>query len=334
MQDFRELEPIVPASRRRRDIDAAIDATIARQDGPIADHQLEQIGLSPRRIGDWVRAHRLYEADVGTGIYTRTPEPLRGRGRRTAALLWAPEDGVLADTTAAASEDLERHRGQAIHVGYVGDRRSRPVRGIAVHRFDPPSPADVYVNADGCRSTRGARTILDIAGRKDCTQHRADALVDRSVGLRIYDQRAFDRVRRERPSHPGITRLNAALAKADENAGLHRRDFELLTANLIKRSPELPTPLANPELYGFFPDFLFYGTAAIVECDSREFHSTPSQRAADARKRRVLQHYGYRLLLLRWEQVAYYPEDGLARIIAHYRSNQAPPIQRPGPPPA
>lgn len=333
MTNFRDLEPIVPASRRRRDIDAAIDATIARQDGPIADHQLEIIGLSTRRIADWVRANRLYEADVGSGIYTRTPEPLRGRGRRTAALLWAPEDGALADTTAASCEDLERHRGTDVHVGYVGDQRSRPVRGVAVHQFGSIPPADLYVTDDGCRSTRGARTILDIAGRKDCTQHRADALVDRSIGLRIYDQRAFDRVRRDRPTHPGTARLAAALAKADENAGMHRLDFELLTANLIKSSPDLPTPLANPELHGFYPDFLFFGTAAIVECDSRRFHATPAERAADARKRRVLQHYGYRFLLLRWEQVAYYPEDGLARIIAHYRANIAPPVPNPGPPP-
>lgn len=334
MQSFRDLQPIVPNSRRRRDIDAAIDATIARQDGPIADHQLEVIGLSPRRIGDWVRAHRLYEADVGRGIYARTPEPLKGRGRRTAAPLWAPPDAALADTTAASLDDLEQHQGPLIHVGYVGDRKRRPVSGIAVHRFDALPPVDVRVTEDGCRATRYARTILDIAGRQDCRQHRVDALVDRSIGLQLYDQRAFDRVRQDRPKHPGIDRLGKAIAKADENSGHHRRDFELMTANLIKTSAELPTPLANPDLYGFFPDFLFWGTAAIVECDSRKFHSTPEQRAADARKRRVLQHYGYRFLLLRWEQVAYYPEDGLARIIAHYRANIAPPVPRPGPPPA
>ncbi len=333
--NFRDLEPIVPTSRARRAIDEAINATMARQHGAISDDDLNVIGLDARAIRRRVRSNRLYEADIGSGIYTATPQPLSELGRRFATLLWAPPDGALADTTAASATDLERQQGRRVHVLYLGDVRKRPVPGIAAHPSELWIPEqDVYVDANGHRCTTAARTILDIAGGRNCSQHRVDSLVDRSFGIRLFDLNEYDRVRADRPKHPGTARLNTALRKLGENIGRHRSNFEMMTADLIKTRSDLPTPVINAQVHNFELDVWFPGTRAVIECDSRKFHSTPAQLARDARKRRILTHLGFVFLLLRWEQVAFRPEDGLNRILAHYRANAVPPTAKPGPVPA
>lgn len=330
--NFLDLEPIVPSTRARRHIDEAINATIARQRGAISAEQLHVVGLDTRAIRRRVKSHKLYEADFAAGIYTATPEPLSAMGRRFGALLWAPRDAGLADTTAGAVLNLEAQRGPLVHVVYTGDVRSRRVPGIKAHPVDKPVPAeDFSISSDGHRCTRTARTILDIAGGKRCTQGRVDDLVDQSVGLELFDLAEFERVLRDRPTHRGHARLEEALRKLDENAGLHRSTFEVMTADLIKTDTSLPTPAVNAKVHGFELDVWFPGTRAVIECDSRRFHRTPAQLAADARKRRVLTHLGFVFLLLRWEQVAYYPEDGLRRIIDHYAANAVPPVAKRGP---
>src|SRR4051794_23748685 len=105
--NFRDRPPIKPASRAPRDIDDAIRRTMARQGDAIGKHQMHAMDLDRDAIARRVHSRRLYEADVGRGIYTSVPRPLQGVGRLYAALLWAPAGGLLADTTSASQLDLE-----------------------------------------------------------------------------------------------------------------------------------------------------------------------------------------------------------------------------------
>lgn len=72
------------------------------------------------------------------------------------------------------------------------------------------------------------------------------------------------------------------------------------------------------------------GTRAIIEADSRAFHFSPVQIAADIRKQRQLEEWGFAVMRVLWEQTTYDPEATLARAEQFLLANAAPPI--PGPP--
>lgn len=326
MASFRDLPLIEPVSRSPRDIDDAIGQMLARQGDAIAKHQLYAMGLDRDSVASRVDSRRLYAADVGRDIYTSLPRPLRGDGRIYAALLWAPADALLANTTAASRLDLERHRGSLIHLMLPTETR-RPAPGIKLHRATGLTPKDIVIEGP-FRCSAAARTILDIAG--DAEQDRVDRLVDRSEEIRRYDEAAMRRVLKARTKFPGNAKLEAAMAKLDENSGRFRSEFERRTIELIKTRSTLPVPIVNSLLAGFEHDLYFVNTRAIIELDGRDYHRSMAQRARDAEKEKILTNLGYVFLRLRWEQIVYYPEQGLRRILEHYAANAVPPVHRSG----
>ena len=305
----------------RADVNLAIKEILARQGDVIGHLQLGELGLSRAAIRYRLRRHELFT--VFYGVYSGTPGPLSQRGRDWATLLSGGPEAALSALTGAAVLDLTARRPRdGNHVLVMDDGRRSPAR-VTRHRTRWLPEHDIVI-VDGLRCTSPARTLLDCASLVD--SDRLDGMLDRSVGLNLYDGAALERVMRERRGVHGTKQLQDAIARLDENAGRTRSVFERKTLAIIRESRLIGMPTANAMVADFESDLWFFPSRAMVECDGRDVHKTPAQRARDELREQAYLALGYVILRLRWHQVVYEPARTLERIERFVLANQEPPV--------
>lgn len=301
---------------------SASEARLTKQRDVVAHWQLCQDGLGAREI----------DALVDSGVFRRLPgrilttsrSPLELDARRWSGLLSGGPNARLTGASVLALAGIRERAEDDVRVVVPG-AAARKCAGVRRYRTNHLPPEDLKLWGD-LPGTSVARALVDAAA--DATVDELSDDLDRAVMLGLYDATAVLAARQARPRLVGLTKLDTAIATLDETSGQFRSVFERRTTRLVQRSTVLPPVVVNVIAHGYRPDIHPVGTAAIIECDGRDYHRSPAQILADDAREERLWQLGYFILRLRWAQVVYEPERTLARIERFVLEHAAPPVPR------
>jgi len=285
-------------------IDVRAQAIGRGQHGLVTRRQLDAASVLPRSVrrrladGDW-RA-------VGPGVIDLgTHDPNWEQGLWCALLAADPAPAWASHRSAAYLHQLLDVPRPAVHDLTVirGHRRQRT--GASFHESRHLSDAEV-TRVDGMPVTTVARTLLDLSA--DTEPRRFEMLV-------------WDAARREPPLP---TQLSALLLRHERRPGTPplRAVLEGLHPQIVRagspfevdgllrfRDAGLPWPTLQHVVRDRRGQYLVRVDAAwiharvIVEFDGAAYHRTPRQRARDEQRRQQLVELGWRVVVLRPEDL-------------------------------
>jgi hypothetical protein len=175
------------------------------------------------------------------------------------------------------------------------------------------------VSVDGFPTTSPVRTVIDLA-RDGASVAELESAVDSAIRTRgatldvVIDRLATI----NGPGRWGLGRLYSVLSSSGGHTVLERRFIELVQR---ARLPT-PTPQVVHRLDGRHVarvDFAFLEHGVVVEVSGGRGHSSPRERAKDARRRNDLQRLGQLVLEFTFEQVIHDP----AMVVAVLRTTLA-----------
>lgn len=259
--------------------------------------QAAALGVSSRSLTCMRSSGEIEE--VHLGVARIRGSPVTWHGRVMAAVLAAGPDAVAGYDTALRLLGLGRHaRTDAIEV--VTPRPWLPDRpGIVAHRTRRLERCDRGV-CESIPVTNGARTVIDVAGRRDRTG--ITALADDAVCARVTTRRWLHlRGRTLRNGRRGVglvVSLTHPAAAAEFWSWLEREADRQFARHGV------PAPRWNTRLYddrGFVGvvDALWEPAGAVAEIEGLRFHTTPAQRRDDARRYNRISRR-HRLLRYTW----------------------------------
>jgi predicted transcriptional regulator of viral defense system len=252
-------------------IDWAIVAIARRQHGVIALWQLMSIGLSASAVRERVAAGRLHR--IHQGVYAVGRPDVTIKGKWMAAVLACGDGALLSHQSAATLHGLLKALSGPIHV--TVPRRTPIARsGIRVHRSMCLVPDD-RTEVDGIPCTSVAVTLLGVAAT--APRNVVDSACNQAEVEGLLDMRAVREMLARRRTHPGTSRLRAALEV--DGLGLDRTKSVLERRFLLlARKSGLPAPAVN----AWMPipgeemqcDFVWHSQRVVVEVDAWETHGT------------------------------------------------------------
>jgi very-short-patch-repair endonuclease len=276
--------------RSRGEIDRLIVALAATQHGVVTLEQLVALGLSRRAIRWRIASGRLHP--IHRGVYAVGRPDVTIKGKWMAAVLACGEGALLSHQSAATLHGLLNARSGRIHV--TVPRRTTVARpGIRVHRSTCLAPQD-RDEVDGIPCTSVPATLLGIAA--SAPRNVLESASNRAEMEGLLDMRAIDELLTRRKSHPGATRLRAALEV--DGLGLDRTKSKLEKRFLrLARETGLPAPAIN----AWMPipgeemqcDFVWHRERVVVEVDAWETHGTRRAFRNDRRRDRLLRAHGW-----------------------------------------
>lgn len=290
---------------------ARIASIASTQHGLVRTAQLAQ----GERVGVRHLARRGHLARVAKGVYRIAGAPVTWEQRLTAAAWALGEDAVVSHSAAARIWGFEHFIDDALEVTVPRRQRGRAVDqlGVTVHSTLWMPRGDVR-SRSGLRVTSPERTIVDLA-RARTAQRRLEAAVDSALRLRLTTlERVIDRASAERgPARWGVGRLDLVLLDAGGHTTLERLFLRLV------RESGLPIPVPqvvhrHEGRHVARVDFLFADHDLVVEVSGGRGHSSPSERAKDARRRNELQRLGRTVLEFTYEQVTRRPDQVIATL--------------------
>lgn len=278
----------------------------ATQHGHFTNAQAAMLGVSSRSLTCMRRSGEIEEAHLGIARFNGSP--LTWHGRVMAAVLAAGPGAVAGYDTALRLLGLSRHAmTDAIEI--VTPRPWLPDRpGIVAHRTRQLERCDRGV-CESIPLTSGARTVIDVAGRRDRTD--TTALVDDAVCARVTTRRwLFLRGRALRNGRRGvglIVSLTHPDAAAEFWSWLEREADRQFARHGV------PAPLWNTRLYddkGYVGvvDALWKAASTVAEIEGLRFHTNPTQRRNDARRYNRISRR-HRLLRYTWLDIVERPAE-------------------------
>lgn len=302
-----------------------LSETALRQRGVITRRQLRDAGM------DRHQAHRLVAdgtlVPLGRSTYRHGAVDLDDRGRVLAACL--ETGGVAACRTAAWLHGLP---------GFApGDPPEVLIpRPHNHYRYDVAQvhtttwlPHDDLVEVGSIPCTSVARTLFGLAALVPAVpEDRARGAVDDAIRLgQASDRWLWWRLEKLRcRGRNGVSTFEAILTAraggAVTESWLEREFLRVLEAAGI----DAPTCQARIAPRGAFVarvDFLYEHAGVIIEVTGAVGHSTPAQRAADARRRNRLARLGFIVLEFTYEQVVGDPAAVVAEILGALGHRQA-----------
>jgi predicted transcriptional regulator of viral defense system len=306
-----DLRRTVPA------MDDRMDAIARRQHGLITRRQALELGLSDHaiqhrlRIGTWLR--------VARGVYRFAGVPPTSVMELLAGLLSIGGSAAACRSSAAALFGLPGFSIRPFHALVPIDAQSR-VPGIRVHRtkcFD----LGMTTTVDGVPVTTIRRTLFDLCGT--VSFGRAERAVDHALSRRLVAPselgEVFDRLaRRGRPGSAGMRAILEDRGIVDgpgPESELERR-FLALCRSADLPMPELQVDVGSDGAWIARVDCLFRATCVVVELDGATFHTSLSDRRADAVRDAALERAGFSVLRFTWNEVVGHPADVLERLAA------------------
>ncbi len=281
------------------------------QDGLITTAQLRAATGSRHAPSDWAArglVHRLH-----LGVYAVGHTALTVRAHRRAALLAIGRGAALSHWSASALLNMQRSEPDVVHVGVSSGRVvSRP--GIVVHHLHSLRPGDVTV-VDGVRCTTAARTLVDLAGKKECRNLKR--LCEQTEFLGLLDLPAIAETI-ERMSYPHGSRvLRELLAITTLGTSKAGSKFERRVLKAILDAPlgdpVLQQPFDLPSIGRIYVDFYWPEHNLVVEADGPH-HKLPLQRAKDIVRDEALAAIGVPVVRIPQEDFDADPRGQIARI--------------------
>ncbi len=176
--------------------------------------------------------------------------------------------------------------------------RRAPIRrsGLRVHRSTCLLPSDC-ATVDGIPCTSVPATLLSLAATSP--RNVFESACNQAEIREVLDIRAVEELLERRRSHPGASRLRAALEL--DGLGLDRTRSHLERRFLrLARESGLPAPTVNESMAipgeEWQCDFVWHRARLIVEVDGWETHRTRRAFHEDRRRDQLLQAAGWRVL--------------------------------------
>jgi hypothetical protein len=244
-------------------IDRLIAAIAYKQHGNITRQQLLELGLSPGGIAYRIRIGMLYP--VFRGVYAVGCPPQTPLQRAAAAVLACGPHAVLSGSSAMTAWGFWRRWDKPFEVALIeGDRRTP---GIQVHRPRNLDRRDVRTQL-GIRMTTPARTVLDIAARRNERQYQRD--VNNALHSNYLSTGAIVDLLDRHPRHPAANRLAWFVTT---EGGPTQSDWERkLPAFCMAQN--LPHPVMARRAAGHTPDASWPQLGIVLELDSWQYHNT------------------------------------------------------------
>lgn len=283
------------------------------QDGLITTLQLRAIGLSDQAISRWAKSGRLNR--LHRGVYSVGHTALTVRAVRRAALLAIGRGASLCLWSSASHQGMQRWEPDVVHVAVASGRvASRP--GIVVHHLHSLRSGDVTV-VDGLRCTTASRTLVDLAGRRECRNLRV--LCEQAEFLGLLDVAGIEALIDRMGYPPGSKHLRdilavAALGTSDADSKYERRVLRAMLDAPIDR-PAFQQPLDLPGVGLVRPDFYWPEHGLVVEADGPH-HKRPLQRAKDRARDEAFAAIGIAVIRLPQEKFDADPNAQMAIVIA------------------
>lgn len=272
----------------------------AKQHGLVQTVQIPEV--DQRRFRHLARRGLLQR--VGTGVYRATASPVTWQQQIQGAVWALGPTAVVSHASAARLHGFDRFEGDAIEVTTDRSARGKAPADIkcTVHTSMSMPKADV-VRFDELPVTSATRTIIDLARDRTST-NELEAAIDSAVRLRLTTLDLIaDRVGQVTgPARWGLARLDDLLATSGGHTMLERRFLQLVRSAGLP----MPTPQAVHRVAGRHVarvDFLFQPQDVVVEVSGGRGHSSPRERAKDARRRNELQQMGRVVLEFTYEHV-------------------------------
>jgi very-short-patch-repair endonuclease len=294
----------------RTDFTAHVTATAAAQHGLI---RVADVDPAHQRRLRYLAERGVLER-VGRQVYRVRGAPITWRQRLQAAVWSLGETAVVSHLSAARLHGFDGFTTDAVEL--TVDRRRRGAgRGLDATVHTTTTIRRDLVRVDGLPVTSGERTVLDLA-RALHPPALLEAAVDSAIRLRLT---TLDRLVDRATASVGTDRwgygaLDPVLATSGGHTFLERAFLRLL------RSARLPLPM--PQVvhrragrHVARVDFLFPEHGVVVEVSGGRGHSTPAERATDARRRNELQQLGRLVLEFTYEDVTRRPGDVLATLL-------------------
>ena len=301
--------------RGRRSV-SSFDDVARLQRGHIDRGQAIQAGLSDKQIEQLVRDRHWQRPHPG--VYLTGSAPPLWEDKVRAACMAAGPDARAMGRTAARLHELdgaEHHRVIELAV----PKGHNPVPdGVVVHetrRLDP----SLTTTISGVRVSSINQALLEYAWLV-----RADPPVERAV------EDAF----RRKPTDEGPLRRFLAQCGRGVNGVTHLRStldarpegrparsgFEVIVLDIL-REYGLPMPIRRPLVTvppdrTFELDLAYLAPKIDIEPMGKKWHSTTTQRRADADRRRVLGAHAWTIIEVWWDEAIYRPADTSNRVRA------------------
>ncbi|CAB4860579.1 unannotated protein [freshwater metagenome] len=285
------------------------------QHGAVSHAQLEALDVSAKRrrhkvdTGEWTQA--------APGVIVANSTPRSWEQQATIALLCGGGPLVLSHSAAARVHRFDGFdRNESVHV--LASRHQSPCTPpwVTVHFSRRLEPADVTV-VEGLGVTTVATTLVHIAGidtsrnasnRRHAASNRAGQALDGVLRSGVSPQ--WIRETAERWKGHGVSGPPALLALLDDRVGkrlprswFQRLANEVLRGSGIRLQDEYPVhdpttgrllaelDLAHPEL------------RVGVECQSWQWHGSPSAQRRDTTRRRRLRALGWEIADVWWNDL-------------------------------
>ncbi len=278
-------------------INRLIAAIAFKQHGNITTQQLLELGLSRSGIVYRVRTGLLHP--VFRGVYAVGTRPITPVQRAAAAVLACGPHAALAAGSAMTLWGFWR-RWDTPFEAVVLEGDPRP-KGIIVHRPRNLERRDITTQL-GIRVTKPARTVLDIAKRRNEDQFKRD--VNNALHSHYLKKGMIVDVIERNPRHPAAPRLAYFVTT---EGGPTRSDWEdKLPAFCTAQG--LPQPVMAIPKAGHTPDASWPELQIVLELDSWEYHDTHFDFETD--HARDLDYQANDLLPVRltWELMIHLPD--------------------------
>lgn len=276
------------------------DELLASQHGVALRRQANDVGVDRKRVARRI-AHGQLVAE-GPNILRSTSAPLTLQARLVAAQLEAGPDACLAFATAAAHWQLPGFRHEPVLLLRPAGRRVRTLRFGSVRACARLAPHHV-LEVDGLRVTSPTRTLFDLA--LDVGPARVERALDTAWSMRLTDGprlvAMLEDVRRS--GRPGIETMDRLITErgidwVPPESGIERRFHDLLRRN--GHPPmRLQVGVGDDAFIGRV-DALDDDSRVIAEIQSDRYHRSPSDVAADRRRRASLEAAGWAVVEI-WE---------------------------------
>ena len=278
-------------------------------------------GVNRKRIARRI-AHGLLVAE-GPNLIRSTAAPLTLHARMIASLLEAGDDSALAFSTGAAFWRLPGFNYQPLLLLRPVGRKARSLQFASIRTCTRLAPHHV-LEVRGLRVTSPTRTLFDLA--LDISPGRLERALDTAWSMRLTDgprlYAMLDEIRR--CGRPGIEMLERLIVERGPDwvppeSGLERRFHDLLRKN-DQLPMRLQVGVGDDRMIGRV-DALDDDARVIVEIQSDRYHRSPSDVAADARRRAALEAAGWAVVEV-WEDDLFHNPGPMLQQLRRVRSSR------------